>query len=280
MNQIVVSVIINTRNRIELLKRAVQSVYSQTYKNIEVIVVDDASDDGTQEYCKTQDFKYIRIDKTDSKGGNYARNIGLQNANGEFIAFCDDDDYWLPSKIEDELDLIIQTQVDFVHCGRIMEIIGSDGIRFEDKLPFENTKGDISKLVFQDIPCVTSTILFRKSALDAVGGFDENLKAWQEHELIIRLSQTSETAFVNKPLVVYRVDTSDSQRITNKYWQWKKAVGYIRKKHSGLISNLSFKDRLRFRRLVASDGIGRAAASGLKSEWYLNRIIVKTLSWL
>ena len=81
MSNELVSAIITTHNRVELLKRAIDSVFSQTYKTVECIVVDDASEDGTREYCETQkNIKYIIISKEESKGGNYARNLGVKNA--------------------------------------------------------------------------------------------------------------------------------------------------------------------------------------------------------
>lgn len=93
-----VSAIITTHNRLSLLKRAVESALSQTYKNIEVIVVDDASTDGTPEYCNELPLRYIYIPKEESRGGNHARNLGILAAKGEYVAFLDDDDYWLPRK--------------------------------------------------------------------------------------------------------------------------------------------------------------------------------------
>ena len=79
-----VSAIITTHNRVDLLKRAVKSVYAQTYKDIELIVVDDCSTDGTKEYCEAQSFRYIHIPKEESRGGNHARNLGVLAAKGYF----------------------------------------------------------------------------------------------------------------------------------------------------------------------------------------------------
>ena len=102
-----VSCVIITHNRIDYLKRAVNSVVNQTYQNIEIFVVDDASDDGTEVYgeeLKEKGITYIRIEKNESKGGNYARNIGIQYSSGDYVAFLDDDDYWLPDKIERQVN--------------------------------------------------------------------------------------------------------------------------------------------------------------------------------
>jgi glycosyltransferase involved in cell wall biosynthesis len=97
-----------------LLQRAIDSVKGQTYQPIELIVVDDWSSDGTKEFCEQQDFKYIHIPQSESKGGNYARNLGIKNAQGEYIAFLDDDDSWLPEKIEKQVRLLLDKQ-----CGLV-----------------------------------------------------------------------------------------------------------------------------------------------------------------
>lgn len=105
-----VTAIITTHNRLELLKRAIESVMTQSYPNIELIIVDDHSTDGTDEYCKqlsisTHNITYINIPREQSKGGNYARNLGIKNSHGVYIAFLDDDDIWLPEKINLQVQL-------------------------------------------------------------------------------------------------------------------------------------------------------------------------------
>ena len=100
------SAIITTRNRKELLEKAIESVLSQTVKDVECVVVDDASEDGTKEtYEKDPRIVYVRIDAKDSRGGNYARNQGIAHATGEFLTFLDDDDTWASDKLEKQLAL-------------------------------------------------------------------------------------------------------------------------------------------------------------------------------
>ena len=279
MNQPLVTAIITTHNRLELLKRAIESIQNQTYQNIELIVVDDASDDGTKEYCSNLSVKYIYIPKDECAGSNHARNIGLRYANGLFIAYCDDDDYWLPTKIEKQVELIQHKECDFVHCAYRKELVNPNGsVSYSDCSPADYSEGDVSKASLCHILTLTSTVLFRKSAVIEAGGFDEALKAWQETELIIRIAQHSKTYFVREPLVVYRVDTSDTQRLTNKYFNWKLSVKYIHKKHKKLYASLSFKEKCTAYALVAADGIGRAKASGLTAHWYYNILLLKIFS--
>ena len=140
-----VSAIITTHNRQDLLLRAVRSVFSQTYKNIELIVVDDASNDRADELLKEFNLQYIYIPKEESKGGNHARNTGILTAKGEYVALLDDDDYWLPTKIEKQVRLIEEKKSGIVYCGRIKER-HQDG-NISTSVDIKNMEGDIRKEV-------------------------------------------------------------------------------------------------------------------------------------
>ena len=170
MNQLV-SVIITTHNRQELLSRAIESVLLQSYQNIECIVVDDASEDGTKEYCESiESINYVRISKDESKGGNYARNLGIKNALGEYIAFLDDDDYWLPEKIEKQINLLIEKQCSLVFCGRKLEYVKKNAeIFYRDDLPNSKYKGDLSTEILMSICTTTSAIFVKRDMLFEVG---------------------------------------------------------------------------------------------------------------
>lgn len=263
-----VTAIITTHNRLDLLKRAIESVYVQTYKNLELIVVDDASTDGTEDYCRTLPLRYIHIPKRESKGGNYARNLGIKSAKGEYVAFLDDDDYWLPTKIEKQVALIESKDCELVHCGRWLEIVGKEGeVTFKDRMPSPFHYGDMHKKILLTVcTTVTTNILANRQALIDVGMFDENLRFWQDYELTIRMAQRKPFYFVYEPLSVYRVDTRDKHRLTNKYEEWKEAVRYIHRKHAALYAKLNMIERIRVRLLVMGDAVGRCKSSGLKRK--------------
>lgn len=267
-NRPLVSAIITTHNRIDLLKIAVKSVYDQTYENIELIVVDDHSEDGTEEWCKLQNFKYIKIPKEKSKGGNYARNLGIKASQGEYVAFLDDDDYWLPEKISKQLDIINNYDCELVYAGCKLEIIDKYGTKtYRYSYPNPEHWGDMSKKILLSI-CTTTTLIFvKRQALLDVGMFDEELKFWQEYELTIRLAQRKPFYWVNEPLAVYRINQKDKNRLTNKYYNWKKSVNYIHKKHSKLYDGLNLWERIGIYTLVWSDAKGRALSSGLKYHY-------------
>ena len=105
--QNLISVVIPTYNRKHLLQKAIASVLNQTYSNFELIVVDDCSTDSTEHFMKSlsdKRIRYIKHEKT--KHASASRNTGIQLSKGEFIAFLDDDDRWLPTKLEKQLKLL------------------------------------------------------------------------------------------------------------------------------------------------------------------------------
>lgn len=282
MNKILVTAIITTHNRVDLLKGAINSVLSQTYKNIECIVVDDASSDGTSEYCKSLNcIRYISISKENSRGGNYARNIGIQNARGEYVAFLDDDDEWYPEKIEKQI-LVIEknTDVGVVYCGRMIKEITTSGVSYIKDLPRIGARGDMHIKILSRIYFVTSECMIRKQLLLDVGCFDENVKFWQEYELMIRLLQVTKVDFVNECLITYRASLIDSQRLTNNYINWLEAVRQIESKHADLYKSLPLYHKLKHRIRLLSESTARILKSNDKNLIKKNilRVVVYYLS--
>ncbi len=267
-----VSVIITTRNRYNLLIRAVNSVLNQTYENIELIVVSDASTDETDIYLEENKsvLTPIIIKKEQSRGGNYARNQGIKKANGKFVSFLDDDDYWMSDKIECQIDLALKENFKFVYCSRRFEFINKDGISFANEKIRAPKIRDYSKFILCSICTTTSCILVERELLLKVGMFDENLKFWQEYELSIRLAQECEFGFFSAPLVVYRIDINDKNRLTNKYYEWLKAVEYIHNKHKDLYEKQSMIDHFMSRALFYFDASNRLSIIGkrYKSMYY------------
>lgn len=241
-----VSAVITTHNRLELLKRAIGSVLSQTYPNMECIVVSDASTDGTDEYCKSRDdIKFISIPKNKSRGGNYARNLGIKAANGEYIAFLDDDDEWLPLKTEKQVALLKAKNCECVYCLRKKQVYKNGNFIKEY---FETTRyaleGDLSKRIFRHYITNTSCILAKKSLLEEIGGFDENLLKIQEYELCIRIAQKTEIYYPHgEMLVLYTINESDKARISNDPKRLPAARVYVEKKHAALLRQAGLSNR-------------------------------------
>lgn len=268
-----VSAIITTHNRDDLLKRAIESVLNQTYDNIECIVVDDNSTDNTREICSLYPIHYIYIPKSESHGGNYARNIGVKASTGDYCAFLDDDDYWLSSKIEKQVMFIEKYGCDFVFCGRKLEEIKNNKTIYKDILPKHSLNGDMSKMILYTICTTTSCILLSRKTLITIGLFDEDLNFWQEYEMSIRMAQISHFCYVDEALTVYRVCKSDKARLTNKYFEWLEAVKYIHEKHQKLYQKLNYIERYKVKNLVWDDARKRCMSSGLYFRYFMYEML-------
>lgn len=265
---VTVSAIITTHNRCDLLKRAIESALNQSISSKEVIVVDDASTDETQTVVSAYpSVTYVRIDKSESKGGNHARNMGIASANGKYVALLDDDDCWQPNKLEVQIAEAERSGAGVVNCQMIRELVAADGAARHEEC--KNLQDDscwpqnMSRKIFCAIPTVTSCILFEREKLLEAGCFDEELSSWQEYELLIRLAQITSFSSVSENLVIYRQDTHDKQRNSNQYFKWRDSVQYIETKHHAIIRSLPLYYRLRWSIVKLTDGTGRARNAGL-----------------
>ena len=214
---------------------------------------------------KEFNLQYIYIPKEESKGGNHARNTGILTAKGEYVALLDDDDYWLPTKIEKQVRLIEEKKSGIVYCGRIKER-HQDG-NISTSVDIKNMEGDIRKEVLQMVPTTSSSMLINKDLLVKCGMFDEKLAFWQDYELLIRLSKYTCFYRVPEALTIYLVDVKDKDRISNKYFGWKKAVKYIKKKHQDLYRQLNYKETIHANILYWKAARHRCAKAGLRFRY-------------
>lgn len=269
-----VSAVIITHNRLELLKRAIKSVMSQTYSNIECVVVDDASTDGTKIYCENLPIEYIHISQEESRGGNHARNVGIMASHGDYIAFLDDDDYWLPEKIEKQVALIeSKSDCSLVYCASKFEIVSRCNKKYRDVYPSPRFSGDMSRRILMLINCCTSSlILVERSLLLKVGMFDENLRFWQDYEFTVRAAQITKFYFVNEPLCVYRRDENDEHRLTNNLNGWENNLAYIYNKHKDLYDRLNFLENTWRKRIWLRDSCRRYKKACQKGKYVCARM--------
>jgi len=214
-NQPLVSVILPTYNRAYIVSKALQSVLSQTYRNFEVIVIDDGSTDNTKEIitniaCKDSRVKYFR--NNENKGPAGARNVGINLAKGELIAFIDDDDEWFPNKLEKQVNLLQTLPENFavVYSG-FYKVIGAKKIYIPSKNIYPR-EGRILNSLLKGNFVGTPSILVRKSALLDVGLFDERLSMLEDWELAIRLSKKYQFKLIDEPLYI----SYDSSNSVNK----------------------------------------------------------------
>jgi glycosyltransferase involved in cell wall biosynthesis len=199
MTQPLVSVIIPTYNRAHLLARCIQSVLHQSYNNIEIIVVDDGSIDATEFVVSSFSQKNLRyIKKTDNQGPAAARNIGIMNAKGDFIAFNDSDDIWLPDKLEKEMNMF-RKGIGVVYC-RLQRNINQTKLLFPNP-HIKHLEGNIFHDLAKNCFVSTPTVVIRSDCIRKIGLFDEDLPIGEDWDLFIRLAREYDFAFCDEILV-------------------------------------------------------------------------------
>lgn len=223
-----VSVIIPTHNRCDMLRNAIQSVLDQTYRDFEVVIIDDASNDKTCEIVENFNDDRIRyIRHTENKGGSASRNSGISYARGRYIGFLDDDDEWLPTKLELQINRFQKRpNVDVVVCG--YSVRDNDNKVIDSVSP--KNSGNIYGDLLWDNTITTSTVLIKRDILGDSYRFDPELPRLQDWDMWLRLAKTSIFDYIEEPLVIYNIHdnnriSTDSvallvarMRILEKYW--------------------------------------------------------------
>jgi len=206
-----ISIIIPTYNRANLLVKAIKSVFSQTYKNFELIIVNDGSTDNTKQIIdnfkkQTNKIKYIwEINSGTAK----AKNTGIKNTEGKYIAFLDSDDEWLPKKLEKQLELFkksTNSNLGFVGCNTFI-IDKKNNKKLIYKIP--KYKNIFYALLINNFICSCSSVMVKKSVLDKIDFFDENLKIGEDWDMWIRIAQKYNFDFVNEPLLKYNIHSGN-----------------------------------------------------------------------
>jgi len=220
-----VSVIIPTYKRpFEMLSRAIKSVLAQSYTNIEVIVVDDSPssfqdrDRIKRQVGEISDDRIIYIQHEFNQGACAARNTGIRNAKGDFIAFLDDDDEWLPDKLKLQLDRMRETGAGLVYCASYT-ITLQDGKEIKKTIRNNTISGWVyDKLIINNFIGSTSFVLLKREVLESCGGFNNEMKSAQDYELWLRISKKYKVNYVGTPLVNYYVHENEriSTNIDNK----------------------------------------------------------------
>jgi glycosyltransferase involved in cell wall biosynthesis len=198
-----VSVVIPTRNRRHLLPRTLASVLGQVDVDLEVIVVDDASDDGTEPFLRGLDDERVLVVRYEEAGGTAnARNTGIQLAAAPFVAFCDDDDLWAPDKLAAQLDSLRrqpEARWSFVGAVVVDEQLRVVGARRPPVGP------DLARelLVRNTIFGGPSGVVAAADLLRGLGGFDSSMRLMPDWDMWIRLALASPLVSCNRPLLAY-----------------------------------------------------------------------------
>jgi len=192
-----ISVIIPTYNRLELLKRSIDSIFNQTYKDFELIVVDDGSTDKTKEFC-LNDNRIIYLHQ-ENQGVSAARNSGIKISKGEWITFLDSDDEWLPNKLEKQMEYAKNNpNIKIIHSN---EIWIRNGVRVNEKFKHKKMGGWIYKNSLPLCLISPSVVIIKKELLDEVGVFDTSFTYAEDYDLWLRITPYYEIGFIEDSLI-------------------------------------------------------------------------------
>ncbi len=205
MSQPLISVIIPNYNYAHFLPQAIESVLAQTYPRIEIVVVDDGSKDNSIEVLKSYGAR-VRVIEQQNQGVARVRNRGVAESGGEYVAFLDADDLWLPSKIEKQVArLLAEPGLGLVHCG--VEEIDKAGAPL--RLLLNGQEGWVAKeLVLFERAVILgggSGFIVSRSVFESLGGFDARLSTSADWDFFFRVAARHKIGFLPEPLVRYRM---------------------------------------------------------------------------
>jgi glycosyltransferase involved in cell wall biosynthesis len=266
---LLVSVVIPAHNRGLTIERAVQSVVAQTHQDLEVIVVDDASTDHTRETVAglaQRDRRISLVTHSVNQGAQTARNTGIRNSHGSWIAFLDSDDYWIPESIDLRLALAKQENVSVVHSDCLV----SSGNETKE-MGVRPLAGDVWRDLLDAPSPLFPALLVRKTSLEAISLLDERIVAFQEWDTSIRLAAHYSFGFLNKPTFIY--DCRGEDTISKDVLRNADGYGQVVKKHRRDILHLLGRPSLikHYKKLV---NYYRIAGNLPQMQHYLFRIII------
>ena len=207
-----ISVIIPTYNRYELLKRALTSVYAQSYQPEEVIVVDDGSSDAT---CNIKnDFPNIVYIRQENKGVSSARNTGIKKASCQWMAFLDSDDEFHADKLQKQVD--IHTENPNILMSYTDEIWVYDGVQRKIPKKFQKTGKDVFLENLSYCNIAPSSVMLHKKVLKQVGLFDEKMEICEDYDMWLRIATEFDILLIPKKLIKKYAGHAD--QLSFKYW--------------------------------------------------------------
>jgi glycosyltransferase involved in cell wall biosynthesis len=196
-----VSVVIPTYNNSALLAEAIDSVRSQDFASVEILIVDDGSADDTSEFLRSLQDSNIRVVRQPNGGPAKARNLGIAMSQGQWIAFLDDDDLWLPTKLKIQMEEIQRNPtVGFSYTDVILHYQNGQE---EVHVPKHNGADIFNGLLWGN-QLATDTVIVRRECVEAVGGFNESFRTGEDWDLWLKLAARFESIYVPKHLTFCR----------------------------------------------------------------------------
>lgn len=226
-----VSIVIPTHKRPQLLPRAIDSVLAQTFTEFEVIIVDDDPAGSAEPIVRAYTDARVRYLKNEGvHGGSAARNAGIRAARAEYIAFLDDDDMWVPEKLETQTVAFSNVPSDVGFCVTGVRAVSEKG---EVLTHVEEGVHDFSEIALARFKgFLTITLFIRKSVFEDVGLFDEEMPSHQEAELIIRVTRKYRGLGIDKPLAI--ANMFKHEQIGGNIFRRIQGRQLVLEKHAGL----------------------------------------------
>jgi glycosyltransferase involved in cell wall biosynthesis len=239
-----ISVIIHTYNNEKFIRETIESVLLQSYKDYEIIVVDDGSTDNTRSALIPYMDK-IRYHYKENGGIASAKNAGVSLSKAEFIAFLDHDDLWVPDKLK--------IQMEYFNKNPQVRLVYSKYTSFRDgkelrTKPEKGYSGWIFKELLSKSFIQTSTVVVKRECLNAVGSYDESFTLGDEYDMFLRISKRFQCGFVDKGLTRYRVHETNASK--NDFLFDKENLGVFKKIYNN-ITDLDGKEKKILRKRIA-----------------------------
>lgn len=240
-----VSIVLPTYNRADLLPRAMKSILEQTYEEFELLIVDDGSDDNTEEVVtgmEDQRIRYIRLEK--NSGPAHARNVGIANAKYDYIAFHDSDDSWRSEKLQKQMERLQKASdgTGMVYgCCEYTGLLQQKGYIPRQEVEMEKKRGFIYPYLLEENLIGMPSLLVRRECIEKVGGFNENFQSLEDYEWILRLSRFYEVEYVDEVLVdVYATKGSVNQNLSTNFSARCMLIGMYKEEmaHYGVLNQV------------------------------------------
>jgi glycosyltransferase involved in cell wall biosynthesis len=273
MKEMLVSVVIPVYNGEDYIKETLESIFEQTYKTIEVIIVDDGSTDDSEKVIAEYDDRVTYI-KQSNAGPAAARNNGVRHATGEYVAFLDADDIWMPEKLSRQISIMQDNDAGFSHTGSLV---------FDEQKEFDyrpksqpevmSAQEAFDTLFFSNF-ITTSTVVVNRIVLSEAGFFDEDpgLFAVEDYDLWLRVVQRTNVSCIDEPLLKYRFHADGiSKNIDRSYQHEKNVIDKWYKNDPEALSQLSFSKNKRYEKLMMDWGdchMWRGSSKEAKSLYF------------
>ncbi len=263
-----VSVIIPSYNRAATVGRAIESVVTQDYDDLEVLIIDDGSTDNTRDIVRRFSDTRIRYHFQPNRGIAAARNVGIALARGPWLAFLDSDDMWLPGKIRKQLHALTAAGAQLCFCAHVRRSHGETAGPFPCPLPKDSHDVMRQLLASGDSICTPSVVVDR-AAVEAVGGFDETLVVAEDKDLWFRLAAAVQAVGVSEVLVVTHVSPNSSVALFDPLLRASADLRVLRGWHK-TVSDPSIRRQVR-RQMLAyyADSSQKCLAAGRRREAFL-----------